>query len=377
MLKIQEHIRNHGLDKTIKKFSLNVKDLGYKVMLKYSQLDSPNYYKEVQESRGLILEKDSWNVISYPLERFFTHNDHLAPKLDWSKTVTMEKRDGTLIQVYYDVSKGEFVCNTMFSECEELLYFKGEKSDRSFKTLYNDLFMEYGSSYDLFSKTHTYVFELTSQYNKVVVKYDKPELRLIACRNVKNLLEHNFEELCEIASHIKIPIVEVHKFSSLQECIDSFNNMSFNFEGYVAWDGVHRIKIKNPSYVVVHLTKSTEDEILDLTKPYVFLDIVKQNEIDEFISSFPHSKEIITTLDKNYKSLVSGLRKSEKEIPLPKSISIPDKKKFASDVFNVLKLNNIDPFFSSVFFLLKDGKINSVDEFVRNCDNKKLYKILK
>jgi len=380
MLKIQTHIKNHGLKKTVDKFRLNVKDLGHKVMLKYSQLNSPLQHVEVHEARGLVLEMDTWNVMSMPFQRFFSYNDSLAPKLNWANTdgnmVVTEKRDGTLVQVYFDYIKYEWCINTMFSECEEDLYFAGQPSGRSFKTMFIALMEEYGCNFNMLETTFTYIFELTSQYNKVVVKYSKPELRLIGCRDLKTLFEWKYAELKQIANHINIPIVETYKFSSVDECVDSFNGKSFNFEGYVAWDGVNRVKIKNPAYVAVHLTKKGMTDLLDLTKPYIFLDVVKQNEIEEFKSSFPHTKTMIEKLDKDYKSLVSKLVAANKDIKPPLNISAPEKKKFAENIFGVLKTHNLNPALSSLFFLLHEGRVPTIEDYIRVYDNKKLYKLL-
>lgn len=346
-------------------------------MIKYSQLDSPTYAPEVHESRGLILEKDKWNIISMPFKRFFNYNDVLSPKLDWNKTHVMEKRDGTLIQIYFDYIINEWCVNTMFSECEEDLYFKGEPSGRSFKTIFFDLFKEYNSNFDLFNRTYTYVFELTSPYNKVVVSYDKPELRLISVRDLTNLKEMSFDSLIYLSNKIRIPIVETYKFSSLKECLKSFEGKSFNFEGYVAFDDVNRIKIKNPAYVAVHLTKQSSTDLLDLTKPHIFLDIVKQNEIDEFKSYFPHASELIDKLDFNYKNLIIKLNKAQESIIPPKNITPQEKKLFATNIFKSLANNNLHESLSSIFFMLHNGKIDDIQEYINNYDNKKLYELLK
>jgi len=39
---------------------------------------------------------------------------------------------------------------------------------------------------NLFDKNNIYVFELTSQYNKVVVRYNQPEIKLLTVRNQKH-----------------------------------------------------------------------------------------------------------------------------------------------------------------------------------------------
>ena len=41
------------------------------VSLKYSQINSPKHNEIVKECRGLVLEKDTWNVVAKPFKRFF------------------------------------------------------------------------------------------------------------------------------------------------------------------------------------------------------------------------------------------------------------------------------------------------------------------
>ena len=376
-LKIQEHLRKEGLKKTVDKFKLEVKDLGHKVMLKYDQLRSPKQYREVHEARGIVFEKDKWNIISYPFNRFFSQDDFYSPKLNWKNIVVMEKRDGSLIQVYWDYITNEWCINTMFSECEELLYKNGEKVDISLGSLFRDMMKEYGSTFEKFSKGITYIFELTSIYNKVVVKYDKPELRLIGARDLKTLREFVFTELHDIAKKISIPIVETYDFKSLGECLATFKNRSFNFEGYVAWDGYDRIKIKNPGYVAIHLTKTKEENILDLSEPHLLLDVVKQNEIDEFSSAFPHAAPLIKRLHDKYSDLLDKLNKASELIKPPKNITAAEKKLHASAVFTTVAQFNLDPAFGNVFFALKDGRVATIEDYIYNYDNKKLYKMLK
>jgi hypothetical protein len=66
MLAIQEYILKHGLEKTIKDFSLKTREYPSKILLKYDQLVSPTLmaFPEMQDCRGLILEKGTWKVLS-------------------------------------------------------------------------------------------------------------------------------------------------------------------------------------------------------------------------------------------------------------------------------------------------------------------------
>ena len=65
-LAIVNYIKKHGLEKSINDFCLKSRDYPSKILLKYDQLVSPTLMAniEVQECRGLILEKGSWDVMS-------------------------------------------------------------------------------------------------------------------------------------------------------------------------------------------------------------------------------------------------------------------------------------------------------------------------
>lgn len=152
MLKIREYLCKHGIEKTVNDFKLDYKDLGHKFILKYSQLDSPKTKVEVCESRGLILHKETFEIISYPFKRFFEYDDCLSPKLKSNKTVYTEKRDGTLIQIYFDNHISKWCINTMFSECKEFLYLNGQQTDLNFEKLVLNLFEEYETSFENFDK---------------------------------------------------------------------------------------------------------------------------------------------------------------------------------------------------------------------------------
>src|SRR5207344_2144611 len=85
-----------------------------KILLKYDQLVSPTLMAlpEMQDCRGLILEKDTWNLISLAFRKFFNSEEGNAHKIDWLTACILEKLDGTLIQVYWDWHKDEWFAGT-------------------------------------------------------------------------------------------------------------------------------------------------------------------------------------------------------------------------------------------------------------------------
>lgn len=73
MLAIQQYIRKNGLEKAIDTFKLKVKIYEHKIHLKYNQIESDMSLMEVQECRGLILDKVTLDVISMSFFKFFIY----------------------------------------------------------------------------------------------------------------------------------------------------------------------------------------------------------------------------------------------------------------------------------------------------------------
>ena len=95
-LAIQKYIREHGIDKTINDFKLKSRNYSSKILLKYDQLVSPTLMglPEMQDCRGLILEKGTWNVLSLAFRKFFNSDEGNAHKIDWNTAHVLEKLDG-------------------------------------------------------------------------------------------------------------------------------------------------------------------------------------------------------------------------------------------------------------------------------------------
>ena len=65
-LAIVRYLKKHGLDKTVNDFKLKIKLYPSKILFKYDQLTSPTLMglPEMQDCRGLVLEKGTWKVMS-------------------------------------------------------------------------------------------------------------------------------------------------------------------------------------------------------------------------------------------------------------------------------------------------------------------------
>lgn len=374
MLAIQNYIAKHGIDKAISDFKLKTRDYENKILLKYDQLVSPTLmaFPEMQDCRGLVLEKGTWKVMSLAFRKFFNSQEGNAAKINWDTASVLEKLDGTLIQVYWDWHK-----NTWFAGTTGTAEGEGEVNNKM-GTTFNDLFWDtvnnkYAFNDCLLNKDLIYVFELTTPYNIVVKPHGESSATILTVRNRETLIELSGKDLEMTATSLGIPLVKKFDFNAkdVGTLLRTFEGMPWSEEGYVVVDAeFNRVKIKNPAYLAVHHLKGK-------TAEHNILTIVKTNEIEEFASTFPERKEELLKLKENYELLTAKLNMvwNELKVRRAKNITKEEQKKYAIAVFEVCKAHNVENF-TGLYFGLGQYKVASVEEFLLNYDDKLLYKIL-
>ena len=374
MLAIVKYLKENGLEKAIETFKLKTRVYENKILLKYDQLASPTIManKEAQECRGLILEKDTWNVMSLAFTKFFNSEEGNAHKIDWNTAHVLEKIDGSCIQVYYDAQKGVWFAGTTGTAEGE-----GEVNNK-LGTTFNELFWKtlkdkYNFDTKFLVDKLCYVFELTTPYNIVVKPHGESSATLLTARNLATLEEVPRELLIKLGNMMGVPVVKSYDLNAknVGELLRTFENMVWHDEGYVVVDAnFNRIKIKNPAYVAVHHLKGK-------TAEHNILTIVKSNEIEEFGSTFPERKEELAKLKENYDKLIDKLNLVWDELKVfkPKNIDPKEKKKYAEAVFEMCKKHDVKTF-TGMYFGLADGKVVNVEEYMFNYDDKALYKML-
>ena len=328
------------------------------VMLKYNQLDSDFNEEIVRECRGLILDEDSLEPVSVPFFKFGNYGESYCPEIDWESAVILEKRDGSLVKV---VKLGEdYLIST--NGCIDA--FKAMMPDDVFCPYksYGELFMKaMGDRLSLLSEGYTYMFELTSPYNKVVVPYDDIEITLIGIRDNKSLQE---ELICDSKLKDSFLLPKRYGFRTLEECIESAHSLPYSEEGYVVLDKhFNRVKIKSLEYVNVHHLRGegamTEKRILD---------IIRQNETAEYLIYFPEYKELFS----EYRRKVDDLYKAYHLMWLSFSqLEFNSRKEIA------LFLEDAKDVYDMVFiFKMIDGKIKEPCDYFENMSLDKFVDIL-
>lgn len=341
MLNLQAFIReNENWRELIseKPYCIKVTEKGNLVCFKYSQIDSDFHNPIVGECRGIILEKDSWNVVAYAFNKFGNYGESYADEIDWSSARVGEKVDGSLIKMYFYDGEWRVGTNGMIDAVDAEL---SSPPYHSFMELFNVAADICGLDYDKLDPHFTYIFELRSPYNRVVVPYD--DIRIIHLGTRDN-------RTCEeVEVDIGIEKPKQYMLSSLDDCIAMAATFDSTKEGFVVVDkNYNRIKIKSEDYVKTHRmisnNKVSEEKILSL---------ICSGEEEEFLSYFP----IYTTIFQDIKIKRDKLKYLFYEIK-KEVFSLKEKGTKRKDFAQLVKNND----FSFLYFLMYDNsQLNFLD----------------
>lgn len=403
MLLVQKFLENHSFEDLITEHGVyaHFSKSGHKFSLSYDQLEAKESDAIAQECRGLILSATdghsflsqakevngrlSYNhicpgktrVVAYPMKRFFNYGQGSAEDIDWSAhdLQIMEKMDGTLIIVYYDIFTQKWCVATRAVPEADLLMDSGLFTFRTLfeKSLKETCGLSFEEYTDKLDKEVTYCFELTTPYNRIVVSYPTCKVTLIAARQVMYGVQtiiggeewENFEEfdISKINS-FGVPIVQSYNHNSISELLDWVNSLNpMEHEGVVVKQGTKRIKIKNINYIVYNKAR----DVLGSSSRNC-LEIILNEKDDDVIPFLP--EEIVNNLN----NIKNGLQKTikyhddiyasiKKEADM---ISFGNKKTFAILVQDTIKSEKEKgiKLWQAPFFAIFDGKSSNMKDFI-------------
>lgn len=329
-LSVQQYLRSGKTLESLKEnFGIKYQEDEDLVILSYHQIDSPKTDPIVMECRGLVLEKGSWNIVSFPFVRFFNYGEALEFTKDFNfqRAKVSEKVDGSLIHMSFYKEEWRIFTRGTIDASGRI----GE-AEKTFKQLFmqtieEDLSISYESFLDRLTTDYNYIFELCTPENKVIKQYDDYTLYLLAFRNK----EHYFKEFSNLslvleAESIGVRYPNFYDFSSYNEIKDFMDEISSTDEGFVCVDynlekdSFDRVKVKNPLYMAIATMKQSANSDRAL------LMLIMKNEQDEFMTYFPEYKDRILFLGNRYNSFVKAIYNDiEKLQPL----FGPDKKAYA------------------------------------------------
>lgn len=337
------------LENLMRKMDINVKFEDGLVMFMYR--DNADFSDEIVKiCRGIILYRESFEIACYPFNKFNNYTSFLADTIDWDSATVLEKLDGQMLKIWYNKIKNEWTVSSNSS-----IYL-----DKSLKKLFDKVSDKI--DYNKLNNDKTYIFEIISQYNQIVIRYDKTELYLIGVRDNLSQLEENIDNI-EIG--IKKP--KKYNIKSLDEAIKSINKMckpGERYEGFVVVDKNYtRLKVKSQFYFdyknIAGRLNGGKESILNL---------ISTSDIEDIINKVPEMEQMIRYYDNELKN----------------------KKVYIIDLFN--KCNMIkDKMFYKIDYIQEIDKLNisnkklrnklisyfdshkSVEEFINSMDRKIIY----
>ena len=287
--------------------------------LNYDQINSPTMDDLVSLCRGTVINENC-EIVAMAFPRFHNYTSVIKKFEDSKDEICItEKLDGTMIKIYYHDGKwlvgtrGEVATTGVnkdsgFTFYSMMLLALGLKNKQEFHE-----WCELNLSPDC-----TYIFELVSQYNKVVVKYDETKLYLLGRIRTKNL--HDLPEIKDNVTNQDIGIYTPGRGTISVDNVDVkdlnkwFRHISTTGvtgkEGHVIYrNSLPLAKLKYVSYVTIHLLQGDKYKD-DLDKNNIrerLLVPVLNNEVPELITYLPEYSDDINKLNHDYELTIDNL----------------------------------------------------------------------
>ncbi|MHA2279526.1 MAG: RNA ligase [Promethearchaeota archaeon] len=305
-------------------------------------------------SRGIILNRSTGEVIAHPFPKFFNvgeREETMEHNLPWTDDyLVFEKMDGWLGTLYR--YEGEHCVATRGS-------FDG-MGIGSWATAY------LRQNHDLTGLPDevTLVFEIICPQTHIIVDYgDREELILLAAFNRHTSEEYDWNQVVEWAKQFGFPIPRIFG-SDIQACQSFLTTHSGNeMEGFVIRFENLRVKIKSEDYkrraaIVANLTPLSIWKVLrdgidvgseDLFAP---LESMRETVDADYLDQF---NELVDNLRKAYTEVYDDIH-SEYERLCSKSCA--DRKEFA------LKVQSLGLCHPNAMFSLADNKKKAIEKYI-------------
>jgi hypothetical protein len=321
---VQNFIFEHGIEKLKEPpYNIEIREYDDRIVLNYSQINSPKHDPIVRECRALILSKPECKVLARSFDRFFNYEEDPNSKQFAPHTI-LEKIDGSLISVYHD--RRQWCAATRSMAFAEGLTANGNTFLQVFEKAIGGNVDETFTMLDL-AKNNTYVFELVSPETRVVTPYPDYDVYLLAVRCNLDGEEYNLASLDANYSLRRFKQPKRYNVNSIADVVKMAKELPAINEGYVCLNDrgtehtYWRVKVKNPSYLAISHMRA--NGVLS-QKRIAYL--VVHGDEEEYLSYFPEDR-------KHFASYQTALLKAKGDVEsLMQYMSIEDKKEFALKV---------------------------------------------
>ena len=312
------------------------------ILLKYDQVTSPMEQEIVQDCRGIVLDHNkNWEVVGMSFRKFFNYGERNAANIEWSTATVQEKVDGSLCMLYvYD--KNWQVATSGFPDAAGPV----SADTKTFADYFWETFASSGMRLPSIDCGLCFFFELAGPLNRVIVQHSTASLTVLGCRRIPSLEEASASDAAALLGRPDAA-VRSYPIRSFDELAATFAKMSpLRQEGYVVVDGNwNRVKVKSPGYVSLHHLVFLRGAGL----LRAIVNIVRRNEADEVLASFPAFNITLKEVAGRYETLVA-----EVEADAARLAGIVDQRSFAREATKTP--------WSGALFHLRAGKVATVRE---------------
>jgi hypothetical protein len=243
-----------------------------------------------------------------PFYKFGNYGEGYADTINWETAKVLEKVDGALIKVWYHNDRWHVSTNGTIDAysadtfCEDLSY------GQLFEKALGDKLEAF---YEVLSPHYVYMFELVSPINQMTIFYPETKLYLIGARFMPLWLEVD-TTMFSFLKELGIEFPKYYSLDSLEKCLETVKDMSFDEEGFVVVDSnYHRIKIKSEEYLKkFHFTNNnsiSEERVIKM---------LRDESLDDFLAYCPQYKDFVDRVLTKYEKLKNDILTSYFNSPL-------------------------------------------------------------
>ena len=275
-------------------YFIKIKEDGPYIIFNYDQIRSDFNNPIVQEARGIIFRKGSWeSPVCWAFNKFGNYGEGWVKDIDWDTAFVSEKVDGSLMKVWWDEAWNISTNGTIDAFKAEIGDCRMPNFGEYFVEALHKYFTSCASFFSVLDSDRTYMFELVGPYNRVVIPYEEPALYFLGARNKYTGEEFNCSPLAAGAldmGRFKLP--KQYPLTSVNDCVKLAETFSWDQEGFVACDAqFNRVKIKSPAYVMAHFARNN-----NVINRRHLINVIITNEVEEFLCYAADYKEELERL---------------------------------------------------------------------------------
>lgn len=347
--------------------------------------DAPRGHPIVDGCRGTIWkvnqDKTEWVCVRSAMDRFFNLGeivDNVDTNLKQDEPFSLqEKLDGTLVLLYWNNDKQEWILGTRNTfDCTDI----NVRGNQNMKQVFDSVFFTgAGASPAITSapaapavaakidlpdsyKKYTFLFELCSPYNQVVVYHPLTNVTLLSVR--ENSFPYLESDIMSFKSFKSFKKATQFSFKSIDEAKDYIETRFKNgnsFEGMIVVQGLienpRRLKLKSKGFVT--LAHSPGGNLKAIPEEQIVKALLKgKNELAELLTYYPEWSNLSQQIEKRYDSFCQKVANCQKDLKTDDNLDKDSRAKLAK----LAKESVYPPY----FFALMSKKATNLNEYLLN-----------